>query len=147
MMARRRALGFLGAYLVGAATGAVFMLGSQTTFILYFFTLLLAAIPTILVALPAIAILHLCQKKSLLSYLTCGITCGLVLAIWSAFSVQVADDEISVLPKYGFVSQSSLVLILSCMAGALTYWYIVESKIEQSKISSKGPQSKAPGPH
>ena len=124
----------LGAYLVGGALGVILMLGSQATVILFAFTLLLATIPTVVVAVPIVLVLHLTKRRSLKSFLSGGLVCGLLMSIWNALKIGVEDSDTSILPMYGFVSRSSLVLIVSCVAGALTYWYLAFRK-------TKGPSS------
>jgi hypothetical protein len=86
--------------------------------------LAVALLPALIVALPIILLLHVLNERSLRSFLLGGLVCGAVLSVLNAIVVRREEPVTMTLPMYGVISQSSLVLVVSSMVGAVTYWYL-----------------------
>jgi hypothetical protein len=124
----RYVMAFTGATLV-ASTLALFLIMEQSSAALLPIAFVVALLPAVIVGLPIVLLLHVLKQKSLPSFLTGGVVCGALTAA-SNPSVVSEDTGEMMLPLYGFISQSSLIFMVSGVAGAVTYWYIALGREE-----------------
>jgi hypothetical protein len=117
-------LSFACAIVAAALTVAALVLKDEATPTLLGFTLLFTSAAALLVAAPIVVFLHLLRRTSLTSHLLGGLLCGAVLALWNAAHFVVVESERTLLPLVGLFSQSSAVILVASIVGALTYWYL-----------------------
>jgi hypothetical protein len=121
---KRCVVAFAGALLVACTLASLLVFREHTSPGLSLIALAVALLPALVVALPIVVLLHVFNRRTLRSFLLGGLVCGAILSVFNAILVRREEPATMTLPMYGVISQSSLVLVVSSIVGAVTYWYL-----------------------